>query len=81
MTAASSHAQVLTMYCSNSQVLHMEVQLCQLEQILISNLFLELQKHEKTSQIAIVLEKWNGYYCTNENLAMVTFESMDYDKL
>jgi hypothetical protein len=26
------------------------------------------------------VEKWNGYYCNNENLAMLTFESMDDDK-
>jgi hypothetical protein len=24
---------------------------------------------------------WNGYYCTNENFAMITWESLDEDKL
>jgi hypothetical protein len=24
---------------------------------------------------------WNGYYCTNDNLAMLVFESLDDDKL
>jgi hypothetical protein len=26
------------------------------------------------------VEGWNGYYCKNENLAILTFESTDYDK-
>lgn len=26
------------------------------------------------------VDSWNGYYCNNENLAVITFESLDEDK-